>query len=86
MEYTAICTETLARNNQNLPLNVCRDDTWILKWLCSQDRLNPQLWRAEKKNKRKRSVFSKVYIRKYFKYLFYQALFGAVFFNCPHVR
>jgi len=66
MEYTAVCTDTLARNNQNLLLNICRDETGSLKWLSNQDRLTPEFWRAEKKNKRKRSVFSKVYIRKYF--------------------
>jgi len=66
MEYTVVCTDTLARNNQNLLLNVCRDETGSLKWLSNQDRLTPEFWRAEKKNKRKRNVFSKVYIRKYF--------------------
>jgi len=39
MEYTAVCTDTLVRNNQNLLLNVCRDETENLKEPSNQDRL-----------------------------------------------
>jgi len=66
MEYTAVCSDKLVRNNQNLLSNVCRDETGNVKWHSNQDRLTPQLWRAEKKNKKKMNVFSKVCIRKYF--------------------